>query len=955
MPITVLAPGARVLIRDAEWLVQKVDRTSTGSQALAVVGLSEVVKNKEAVFLTDLEQKVEVLDPVDTKFVVDTSSYYRDSRLYMESLLRQTPPTDEKLYIGQSAAIDLVPYQLDPAIQALNQPRQRILIADAVGLGKTIEAGILLAELIKRGRAKRILVLTVKSMLTQFQKELWSRFTIPLTRLDSIGIQRIRSRIPTNHNPFYYYDKSIISIDTLKQDAEYRTYIENSYWDVIVIDEAHNVAERGIASMRARLAKLLSSRSDTLLMLSATPHDGKPKAFASLMNMLNPTAIANPEEYGPEDIKGLFIRRFKKDIKHQVTTSFKERKISVARVSANKVEEEAFNYFVDMQFTKIDKKRSADKLFKTTLEKALFSSPAACQQTIHNRIRTLKSDGQDLQNDIAILEQLAVKLEGVSPVTFSKYQKLLQVIRDKQHGFGWTGADTRDRLVIFTERIETLIFLEKNLKHDLGLEENKIEILHGTMDDIKQQRIVENFGNEQSPIRLLIASDVASEGINLHFLSHKMIHFDIPWSLMVFQQRNGRIDRYGQEREPLIVYLVTDSANDKIKGDTRILELLVQKDEQAVKNIGDPSALMGVFDIDQEEAITAKAIEDGATIEDFETLLAKSTIDPLAILLGKTPVPTGQTAEQSKSKMPSLFADDFHYFKESVEYLRREQSLQADFDDRIVTITPTKDIEYRFKFLPKEVFPESGQFILTDDREKIKKEIENCRKRKLKNTDEETFEEQPWPQVQLLWEQHPILQWANDKVVAAFGRHEAPILVLKSALEPKEVIYIVSGLIPNRKSHPLIHRWFGVQFKNGTYEKTMEFGEILSRTRLHDHTYPNQSNAADCEALKNILPEVIARSKIWMEQCWKSYETDINVKLNAQLTELERLRNKKYQQLEIAFQDEVQPSVARMNKKERERREIDRMFDQYLKWIEDTMTTENNPYIRVVAALKGGE
>ncbi len=222
-----------------------------------------------------LGKNIEVLDPVDTKLIPDTSSSYQKSLLYMESLLRQTPPTDEYLYIGHKAAMDPVPYQLDPAIQALKQPRQRILIADAVGLGKTLASGILVSELIRRGRGKRILVLAVKSMMTQFQKEMWSRFTIPLVRLDSVGIQRVRSRIPTNHNPFYYYDKAIISIDTLKQDSEYRTYLENAYWDIIVIDEAHNVAERGSgSSLGAKLAKLLSSRSDTLIMLSATPHDG---------------------------------------------------------------------------------------------------------------------------------------------------------------------------------------------------------------------------------------------------------------------------------------------------------------------------------------------------------------------------------------------------------------------------------------------------------------------------------------------------------------------------------------------------------------------------------------------------------------------------------------------------------------------------------------------------------
>lgn len=939
-----IAPGARVVIRDAEWLVRKVDITSTGGQAIAVVGISELVKNKDAIFLSRIEKNIEVLDPVDTKLVPDTSSSFRASKLYMESMLRRKPPTDENLYIGHKAAMDAVPYQLDPALQALKQPRQRILIADAVGLGKTLACGILLSELIRRGKGKRILVLAVKSMLTQFQKEMWSRFTIPLVRLDSVGINRVRSRIPTNHNPFYYYDRSIVSIDTLKQDTEYRTHLEKAYWDIIVIDEAHNVAQRGKgSSQRAKLAKLLSDRSDTLIMLSATPHDGKAKSFASLMNMLDPTAIADPDNYGPEDIKGLFIRRFKKDIQDQVQNAFKQREIRKAYCSASPIEEQAFDVFSGLKFARLDQKTGAGQLFKTTLEKALFSSPAACLETIRNRTKRLgKETDSDARQDIQSLEDLAAEVGKITPTDFSKYQKLLSIIRDKKNGFGWLGKEKDDRLVIFTERIETLKFLHENLPRDIGLKENQVAVLYGAMGDVEQQKIVEDFGKEEAPVRLLIASDVASEGINLHYLSHRLIHFDIPWSLMVFQQRNGRVDRYGQSETPYLFYLVSQSDNPKIKGDMRILELLIEKDEEAVRNIGDPSALMGVYDIDAEEKITADAIENGVSAEEFgRTLSAKKDVfDPLALFLGNTEPVVKENAQEKTRSMPSLYDGDYHYLKDSLDFLQESEFIQNEFVDKEqqVELVANEDLKRRLRYtLPREVWPQNDTFILSADKDAIQQEIKRSRK-----------DENAWPRVHYLWSQNPVVEWINDKVVAGFGRHEAPVLPLPEVLQPGEVVFILSALIPNRKGQPLMHHWFGVTFHGNSYQNIEPFDQLLSRTGLGRSRFPNKQNSVDFEALRALLPQAVQQAKKFMTAERKTFEDVINEKLEEQLRALERLRGKQHRQLELFYQEKKQ-----LSRKEQERREIDRKFDEFIQWVEDTMTTEDNPFIQVIAVLKG--
>jgi superfamily II DNA or RNA helicase len=961
MPRTgTLAPGARVVIRDAEWIIKRVDRSSTGGESLQVVGVSGIVRDKTARFLTAIDKDIKVLDPAETELVPDTSPQFRDTKLYLESLLRQSPPTDSKLYVGDLAAIDYLyighlaaiddlPYQLDPAAQALDQPRQRILMADGTGLGKTIEVGVLLAELIRRGRGRRILAVTTKAMTAQFQKELWARFTIPLVRLDSEGIQRIRGLIPTNANPFDYYDKSIISVDTLKQDAEYRVYLEHSYWDIIVIDEAQNVAERGSLSMRAKVAKLLASRSDTLIMTSATPHDGKARSFASLMNMLNPTAIANPDDYGPDDIKGLFVRRFKKDIRDQVGASFKDRRMTKHAATASPAEEAAFERLTEMTLRSLDRTRRAGQhLFRTVLEKSLFSSPGACLQTIQERIRKLSAqDSREASHDVSELEGLAEAVAAISAAEFSKYQQLLTALRPRGE-LAWSAKDPRDRLVIFTERIETLKFLAAHLKTDLGLADDQVATLFGDGSDVELQKTVEAFGRDREPVRLLIASDVASEGLNLHFLCHRMVHFDIPWSLMVFQQRNGRIDRYGQDQEPQIGYFYTVPTHVKIRGDNRILELLIEKDHQAALNIGDPSAFMGVYDEREEELTTARAMEDCVAPETFEARLeqkAKEEDEWLKALWGTAPVPNGAAANRRR-RMPSLYADDLAFARQAIDHIKEHHPLDTEYDAerRQITITLSPDMERMFKVLPPEVIPDDRRLHLTIDRGRVKTAIRATR-----------AEDRRWPDVQLLWELHPIVEWLNLKLLVAFGRHQAPVIPLRGRLGPGQAWFLVQGQIPNLKAHPAVHSWFALRFRNGRQDGFMSIDALLDATAFATQAFPNSRRDVGAQALRSLLPEVVEASRGWMSHCRREFENAVNPRLNEQLTNLERLRKRQVGQLEMEFPEGETMKGARLEKKHARRRAIDELFDDYLRWVEDTMTTEDSPYIRIAAVFVGEE
>ena len=579
-------------------------------------------------------------------------------------------------------------------------------------------------------------------------------------------------------------------------------------------------------------------------------------------------------------------------------------------------------------------------LFLVTLEKALFSSPAACIESVDQRVarrrRELEREPDEaIAAEVESLEALRAAVARIGAADYAKYRALLAAVQDDQE-LRWRPTDSTDRLAIFTERIETLRWLERELPRDLKLRKGQLEILHGGMSDIDQQRVVEDFGNTERPVRLLLCSDVASEGIKLHFHCHRLIRFDMPWSLMVFQQRNGRVDRYGQPRTPRILYLVTESVNETIRGDTRILEVLEQKDQQAYENVGDPSAFMNVHDIDEEEKITARAIASGEAATRFEDRLTPRSNegdDLLALFLGTEG--SGASSPGGPDELPppprSLFKSDLRYCEAALHRLRTsngagdaaggELRFEIDLESEILTLDAPDDLRHRFSYFPREVVPANERFVLTSDRHRMNVAIAESRRN-----------ESAWPQEHYLWRLHPVVGWLNDRMLAAFGRHEAPILARIPGLAGGETVFVISGLVPNRRSHPLVYEWIGVAFQGERVDSLMTFDELIERTGLGTgRPIANRALPMNVEALTRLLPAAVDRAREYIVERRNHFERTVNAKLDVELTALERLKAGRLDQLELKLEQSTQSAAHKSHReiraRRRDRRSLRRLLD----------------------------
>ncbi|MFF3686194.1 DEAD/DEAH box helicase [Streptomyces sp. NPDC002187] len=863
-------PGAQIVVRDEEWLVRNVTRTAHDGDRIEAVGVSEFVRDQEAVFFTALDD-VELMDPRRTKLISDVSANFRRSRLFLEAVLRKTPlPQSERgLALADSFLLDSLPYQHRPAQLALSgrNLRPRLLIADVVGLGKTLEIGLTLAELIRRGRGERILVVTPQHVLEQFQHELWTRFAIPLIRLDSAGIEKVQREIPAGRNPFTYFKRVIVSIDTLKNTDQYKHHLEQIRWDAVVIDESHNLINRG--SLRNQLAQLLAPRTDALILASATPHNGNARSFAELIALLDPAAIRDPERYEAKDIEHLFIRRTKvsPEVRDQMKGQWADRGPSESvRCLATPAEERVFEELAQVWLPKDGTSVSDVPLFPYTLLKSFLSSHVAFRATVAARIKTLSSkEFADPQAPERVaLNRLRELTSGMQESDSAKFGALVEQL--KAIGVG-PKSDTR--VVVFSERVQTLEWLRETVPGALGFKGKALteaaRVMHGGLSDEQQMQCVEDFGLADTPVRILFTGDVASEGVNLHRQCHQLIHYDVPWSLIRIEQRNGRIDRYGQAHRPQFRALILTSEVGGAKDDRTVAERLLEREDEAHRSLGTAEAVSGLYRAEAEEKSLIQDLLKGRTVDESlqhtAAEAAEADDDFLADFFGSVDavgderaVEDGSDTAPATADVPRLFAGTREFIDEAVREVfpdaQRQLEMDRDTETGLISFRPPSDLVHRMKSLPPDYRREQRlheRLLVTLNRKLADLSLVRARESATSS----------WPEISLLTDLHPVVEWLTDKVLVSLGRQEAPVITA----DVTAPTYLIQGIYSNALGRPTVVKWMAVTSETVTDDMV----SLLRRAGVGP-TMANPLHHHDLDALRAGIPAALEEAERFLDR-----------------------------------------------------------------------------------------
>jgi SNF2 family DNA or RNA helicase len=535
-------PGDLLRIRAERWRL--VSATVFDTQiALDVRGCDMHNAGAAAIFLSPADV-VQPLTTSRTPRIAGTAAFRR--RACRE--LADTTPYLDALRTAADADVTVMPFQLEPALAVTGGLCRRLLIADAVGLGKTIQAGLIVSEQLQRTVDGRALIVTPASLRHQWCDELQQRLHLRVTLFDADHVARTRSLVSAGVNPWAIAPVIIASIDYIKRPEVVRA-VESLIWDVLVLDEAHALCG---SSERAAAASQLAARARLVVSLTATPHAGDDDAFARLC------ALGQLGDPAPP----MLFRRTRRDI--GLPSS---RRVQWLTVRSTPAEAEMHRTLLDYA-RRVSRQSSGDRratLAMTVLVKRACSSASSLARSVERRINLLDSLGERAADSQLLLpfecapdeepsSLLAVPGLEDRATERAVLEELLECARFAARNE--RKLDVLDRLlrrhpdpaIVFTEYRDTLHQIALSLQH------RDAAIVHGGLTPTERQQALRRFTHGQAA--LLLATDAVSEGLNLHQRCRRVINVELPWTPLRLEQRIGRVDRLGQRRIVHAVHLI---------------------------------------------------------------------------------------------------------------------------------------------------------------------------------------------------------------------------------------------------------------------------------------------------------------------------------------------------------------------------------------------------------------
>lgn len=643
MSDVLLEPGQSVRWRSRRWRVLGEEEGGF----LRLVGIENLNRDHEALALLELERgRIEPDELPLPKLDVESSDRARWRALH-ESYRITMAGGREQLVGLDWGAVAVEPYQLVPLLRVARTLRTRLLIADDTGLGKTAEAGIILRWLAQRHQANRVLIVTrAAPEPKRWQEEMWTKFGFRFDILESGSDFAERRRQAPNVNVFAQENKLIVSM-TLAARQAFLDELRQcpSPFDVVIVDEAHHLAERGNRTKRlAVLGRALerASKDGALLLLTATPHDGRTASFISLLRLLDPFVEIEEDTVSIDVASRLMVRRLKPEVTLAGGRKFKEPEIHVLSTLAEASPQEKavepilgeYKSWLDGEKQRFERENARQKatgceFLAGTLLKRYGSSVAALRATLRRRLDLppadedtdavvpfVETDASDPEDEILdpgaeaetpppplspgereVAQRLLDAAEEVPRGRDAKLQALVKLLK---------GTLAGHKAVVFTEYRDTLRAAARRLDGE-GI---SYVLFHGGTPDTERDHAIHSFLTDPD-VRVFLATDAASEGKNLQHGVHHLVHLDVPWNPNRYLQRNGRIDRYGQTETPHIWALVAaDRKGNQGRPEYRALEIVIEKLQRIAKESGSVGRVLPNFTSGKVREVLAGTVSD---------------------------------------------------------------------------------------------------------------------------------------------------------------------------------------------------------------------------------------------------------------------------------------------------------------------------------------------------------